>query len=215
MSLPKIKPIVAVVPPRGFPMSLIIRATIIERKFDGDRGLLYLTPKHAWFRSREDRIMHEYQELADQIRKELPKTSAILDGEIVVIDPITGNSVFGALRRRLRPFQFMAFDLMYLNGKSLVTKPLIERKQNLLKLLKTTRFVRAVDFIDVDAISIEQIGHAIIKQVYKNDWEGVMVKKKTDLYSTSTRWYKIKSKGYNRSRVTKQFLVNTKKPERK
>jgi bifunctional non-homologous end joining protein LigD len=66
------------------------------------------------------------------------KGSAILDGELVVED-VSGRSSFSALadalgNERSERFVFYCFDVLYLDGDSLVNAPLVERKSALQKL---------------------------------------------------------------------------------
>ena len=74
---------------------------------------------------------------ADWIAEHLRVKSAVLDGEIACVDD-AGRPVFRDLLFRRRQCVFIAFDLLYLNGKDLRTLPLIERKATLKKLLKET-----------------------------------------------------------------------------
>ena len=64
--------------------------------------------------------------------------STVLDGEIACVDD-AGRPVFRDLLCRRRQCVFIAFDLLYLNGKDLRTLPLIERKVMLKKLLRRKR----------------------------------------------------------------------------
>jgi bifunctional non-homologous end joining protein LigD len=53
---------------------------------------------------------------------------AVLDGEIVHLDG-DGRPRFYSLLRRLAPQQFVAFDLLWLNGEDLRQQSLVERKR--------------------------------------------------------------------------------------
>ncbi|MER8563551.1 hypothetical protein NKI65_33615 [Mesorhizobium sp. M0578] len=68
----------------------------------------------------------KYRDLA-KAAAELELESAIIDGEIIVLDE-TGLSDFGALRkaitRRQHELYFVAFDLLHLNGHDLRDMPL-------------------------------------------------------------------------------------------
>jgi len=62
----------------------------------------------------------------------LPKKtaeSAILDGELVVIDHL-GRSVFADLMQRRHLARYFAFDLISLNGEDLTKLTLLARKEN-------------------------------------------------------------------------------------
>jgi bifunctional non-homologous end joining protein LigD len=61
--------------------------------------------------------------------------TAILDGEIVCLDG-KGRSVFADLMQRTHSPYFYAFDLLWLDGKDLRRRRLLERKQELLRLIE-------------------------------------------------------------------------------
>ena len=79
-----------------------------------------------------------FSRLADAVES-LPATSAMIDGEAVVLDP-RGVSDFGALQQAVGSdggagVRFMAFDLLYLNSFDLRDLPLLQRKELLSQLL--------------------------------------------------------------------------------
>jgi ATP-dependent DNA ligase len=61
------------------------------------------------------------------IAEHLGVGGVVLDGKIACVDD-AGRPVFRDLLFRKRQCVFIAFDLLYLNGKDLRTLPLIERK---------------------------------------------------------------------------------------
>ena len=74
---------------------------------------------------------------------ELPVTSAILDGELVVLDQ-SGRSTFNRLQQSLdagedQDLTFFVFDLLEVDGKDLRDLPLAERRAQLDKLLARAR----------------------------------------------------------------------------
>jgi bifunctional non-homologous end joining protein LigD len=69
----------------------------------------------------------------------LPVESAILDGEVVVLDA-EGHTSFADLQASFqdhvaKPLTYFLFDLLFLNGDDLRTEPMTERKDQLKKLL--------------------------------------------------------------------------------
>jgi hypothetical protein len=58
-------------------------AWLLEPKFDGYRGLLYVTPKGCWFRSKRGNVLKRFEQLCHWVLEELPVKEAILDGEII------------------------------------------------------------------------------------------------------------------------------------
>jgi len=71
--------------------------------------------------------------LAAALAKRLRVTDAVLDGEVCCVDE-SGRPIFVDLLRRKEPC-FVAFDLLWLNGKDLRPLPLVERKKRLKRLL--------------------------------------------------------------------------------
>jgi hypothetical protein len=94
-TLPLVQPIVPVL--RGVPFD--DPAWLFEPKYDGFRGLLYVGPRHCWFRSKRGSTMTRFQGLAEQVRDKLRVRSAILDGEIVSLDE-EGRQIFRRPPRR-------------------------------------------------------------------------------------------------------------------
>lgn len=64
--------------------------------------------------------------------------SNVIDGEIACVDDL-GRPTFRDLLFRKGECIFVAFDLLYLNGKDLRTLPLLERKAMLKRLLRRKR----------------------------------------------------------------------------
>ena len=86
--------------------------------------------------------------------------SAILDGELVVVDP-AGRADTAGLERRLsgeagRPVAFLAFDLLVLDGRSLLSQPLDRRREALRRVLRPGDEVLAVPAIATEGIALFQ-----------------------------------------------------------
>ncbi|KIJ55330.1 hypothetical protein M422DRAFT_57814 [Sphaerobolus stellatus SS14] len=123
---------------------------IIEEKLDGERMQLHKQGNEYFYCSRKGkdytylygRTVGEGS-LTPYIDKAFdPRvTSIILDGEMLVWDPVTERHLpFGSLKtaaldkskKELRPRPcFKVFDLLYLNGISLIDKKLTTRKKNM------------------------------------------------------------------------------------
>ena len=58
-------------------------AWVFEPKYDGFRGVLYLTPAEYHIRSRRDNVFSRFAEFACEVREQLSGGDAILDGEVV------------------------------------------------------------------------------------------------------------------------------------
>jgi bifunctional non-homologous end joining protein LigD len=84
--------------------------------------------------------------------------SAILDGELVVVDA-AGRADHAELARRLagepgRPVAFLAFDLLHLDGRSLLSQPLVRRREGLRRVLRPGDEVVAVPAIATEGVAL-------------------------------------------------------------
>ena len=122
---------------------------------------------------------------------DLHAESAIIDGEIVVLDE-AGHSDFGELRkaitRRQHDLYFVAFDLLHLNGHDLRDMPLIDRRDILEALITAGQRIQFSQALPGDAKSIFHL-------IDKAGLEGMVSKRKDSVYRSgnSTAWLKIKS----------------------
>lgn len=123
-------PTLAPEPPEG-------EGWIHELKYDGYRTQVIIDggSVQAFTRNGHD-WTDRYHPVLDVLAK-LDAESAIIDGEIVVMDP-AGHSDFNALKsaiaRRPQDLTFVPFDLLHLNGKDLRREPLCDRRDRLFEL---------------------------------------------------------------------------------
>jgi bifunctional non-homologous end joining protein LigD len=120
--------------------------------------------------------------------------SAVLDGEIACLDE-SGRPTFRDLIFRKRQCIFIAFDLLYLNGKDLRTLPLIERKAMLKKLIRRKR--ARMFYLD----HVESDGRLLFEEVVKMNLEGIVCKRKDSPYKVTEKpsryWIKVKNSRYS------------------
>lgn len=163
---------------------------LFEPKYDGFRGLAYLTAERCTIRSRRDIEFDRFGELAEEIRGQLDARDAILDGEVVALDR-HGRPSFRELMRKSSTVAYAVFDVLWLNGRDLRPLPLARRKRLLdLAIPANTAHVMKV-------LSIETDGVALFKATGKLDLEGIVAKRKQDAYDRSVRWYKVLNPGYS------------------
>jgi bifunctional non-homologous end joining protein LigD len=115
-----------------------------ELKWDGVRAIAYCETGRLRLESRNLReITSHYPELRG-IAAELGSRDAVLDGEVVALDDggepsferLQGRmnlSSESAIRRRMAdcPVTYLAFDLIYLDGRSLIDVPYTKRRERL------------------------------------------------------------------------------------
>lgn len=124
----------------------------------------------------------------------LKADSAILDGEVVVLDA-KGRSDFQSLQQVLKektsaePVLY-AFDLLYCDGFDLRESPLIERKELLEEILKRSDLHGRIHYSE----HVQEDGAAVVEKACQLDLEGV-VSKQIDAPYVSRRdasWVKSK-----------------------
>ena len=124
------------------PMPLLKRAApfddpdwIYELKMDGFRALAIIEHGRAQLLSRNGHPFASFSALAESISDSLPNVRAVIDGEICSVDRRGKPQFKNLLFRRGNPPCFFAFDLLTCDGKDLRTERLLDRKQELRRLL--------------------------------------------------------------------------------
>lgn len=120
------------------------------------------------------------------------KHTAILDGEVVVLDD-QGRSNFQSLQNFITTQRgalvFYVFDLLELNGENLRGEPLLERKRRLAKVVgRRSKVIRISDHM-------ERTGRAMFRAAVAHGLEGIIAKRADSLYREGQRdgtWLKIK-----------------------
>src|SRR5437667_931079 len=186
--------------------ALPTRATVyLEDKFDGIRAQLHRSTQRVEIFSRDlRRITGQFRELADQagnLQEEL-----IIDGEIIAFQEGRRLTFFDLQRRLGResggedlfaraaadvPVAFVVFDLLWLNGQSLLTTPLRERRKHLNRVRLPSQFQIASVISAHSAAEIEQS----FQQARRRLNEGLMIKDPESFYLPGTRgmfWFKLK-----------------------
>jgi bifunctional non-homologous end joining protein LigD len=101
-----------------------------EMKWDGIRALCDVAAGSVRLRSRTEKdLTGRFPELAG-VGAALGSHAAALDGEIVVLDD-AGRPSFEALQVHAQPAALMLFDLLELDGESLLDRPYSERRARL------------------------------------------------------------------------------------
>ena len=165
-------------------------AYLFEPKYDGFRGLLYVSGREAFFRSKRDLLFPRFTELAYWVREQLGGHDVILDGEIIALDS-EGRQSFRELMAGRGNLHYAAFDLLWLDGKDRRHLRLWRRRQALGRLIPATSTVLSRIF------AVEGRGRDLFRAVERLDLEGIVAKRKVDPYAASTTtWLKVKNRAY-------------------
>lgn len=166
----------------------------LELKFDGYRAITLLERQVAalWSRNRHD-LTADYREIVEGLRK-LDCRNATLDGELVALDE-NGRSSFQLMQQRdlrgRRPaMQYFVFDLLHLDGRSLLGEPLEIRRAALEKLVGTTSdgVVRLSPVFRVKPADL-------LAAVHEKGMEGIVAKRVGSSYEPGRRsgaWLKCR-----------------------
>ncbi len=130
--------------------------------------------------------MRRFDELATEIARGLKAKNAILDGEIVVLDEAGRPKFKELLLRRGTPY-FVAFDLLWVNGKDLRGLALLRRKEHLKNLIVGETSIGYVSHYPF-------AGKALFDSVKTHDLEGIVAKRMNSRYDASATWYKIRTR---------------------
>jgi len=147
----------------------------LKTKYDGFRALAYIENGSVLLVSRKRNVYKSFTGLCRVLADCLPVHDAVLDGEIVYLDG-DGKPQFMQLLHRRSPQQFVAFDLLWLDGEDLTKMPLIERKRILRSVVPVSAPVLYADYIDAE-------GRALYRGVCEMDLEGIVAKRKDGLYT--------------------------------
>jgi DNA ligase-1 len=187
------------------PVSEMPATVYVEDKFDGIRAQLHANGDRAEIYSRDlKRITGQFPEIADQARGF--SADVILDGEIIAYAEDRKLTFFDLQKRLGRksegldlfeaasadvPVIFVAFDLLFFDGRSLLRTPLRERRELLrgLKLPPKFQVATVVAAHSANEIEIE------LKRARLRLNEGLMIKDPESSYSPGRRglfWFKLK-----------------------
>jgi bifunctional non-homologous end joining protein LigD len=166
---------------------------LYELKFDGIRAIAVKAGSKLNLISRNgNELRTRFSEIADAVG-EISVNECVIDGEVVALDE-QGRSSFQLLQAlemegRKSPIRFYVFDLLQLEGKSLVNIPLFQRKELLAKLCDNlTDPIRFSGEVGGDAKSL-------LKEVQRRGLEGIIGKQRNSVYEPGRRsgaWIKLK-----------------------
>jgi len=188
-------------------------AAICEYKYDGERAQIHVSPGGVAIYSRRlENITHAYPDVVEAVRRSVSAGEAVLEGEIVAVDPDTGDLLpFQELMHRKRkheveeavreyPAKLNLFDLLYLDGEDLTDKPLIYRRLRLSEIVKEGEDVAIAKWALFDD---EEKVDVFFHEAISMGMEGLVCKSPASIYEMGARgWNWIKYKRDYRSEMS-------------
>ena len=174
----------------------------VEVKWDGVRALAYCKPGRVELQTRNlNDVTAQYPEVR-RIARALGSHDAVLDGELVGFDE-DGKPSFERLQQRIHntdenvikrrmkshPIVYVVFDLLYLNGQSLMGEPYTRRRELLEGLELSGEHWQTPGY---------SVGHAkeLLVASKEQGLEGVVLKRVDSTYAPGQRtgaWLKVKN----------------------
>jgi len=162
-----------------------------EVKWDGYRAISFLNKDKIEIKSRNSKSFNEkYYPVAEALKNWGQKI--VVDGEIVVVKE-NGISDFNALQNWRSEADgqliYYVFDLLWMDGKSLMDVPLSDRKVLLQSLIPEAGIIRTGFFV-------KNKGKEFFESAQEIGLEGVIAKRSSSTYVPGARskdWLKIKA----------------------
>jgi bifunctional non-homologous end joining protein LigD len=177
---------------------------IFELKYDGFRALAVIEHGRAQLLSRNGHSFAAFADLGKQIAASLPNARAVIDGEICSLDKRGRPQFKNLMFRRGNPC-FFAFDLLTCDGKDYTRDALVDRKQELRRLLARIPGACPVKYTD----HVDGFGTALFQRVCEMDLEGIVAKHKFGPYVTErehSTWFKILNREYSQKDGREEFF---------
>ena len=185
-----------------------------EYKYDGERMQIHKAGQRVWiFSRRQENITQQYPDVVEAVEKYVKAAEAILECEAVPLDPETGETLpFQELMHRKRkkeieraaeeyPVALYFFDILYADGEDLTTKPFLERRKILEKVVvEDERIKLSTGLLTHSPEEVEKI----FAEAVEAGCEGVIVKSvgEDSVYRAGARgWQWIKFKRDYRSEM--------------
>jgi len=176
------------------------KPAIFEYKYDGFRMIINKDEqgKINIFTRRLDNVTNQFPDVVEYVQKHIHAKSFIIDSEAVGYNKKTKRyTSFQAISQRIKrkhhiqelvkklPIEINAFDILYYNGKELVSEPFEKRTKLLRKIITNKKYHlrTAHQLITSNTKQAEEFYH----QALKDNQEGVMIKNKDSRYQPGAR----------------------------
>ena len=166
---------------------------VYELKFDGIRALAIKDGRTIQLISRNEKKLNDRFPEIVQAAADFDADECVVDGEVVAMDE-EGRSSFQLLQRteldgKDALLAFYVFDLLQLNGHSLINVPLTLRKDALMRLIPPSGdVIRFSGTLGTDA-------KTLLPEIQRRSLEGLIGKQRDSVYESGRRsgtWIKLK-----------------------
>ncbi|MEM2455001.1 MAG: ATP-dependent DNA ligase [Candidatus Bathyarchaeia archaeon] len=176
--------------------------TALEYKLDGARVQIHLSDGNVRvFSRRLTNVTKSLPEVVSLIRDEVNAKEAILEGEVIAVGEDLKPMPFQHLMRRFKrvheieriaksiPVELYLFDILYLNGESIVKTHYVERREMLKEVAGGIPLTKQI------VTSSLSEAEAFLRAAIDEGHEGLMAKRLDSPYTPGVRgkyWFKIK-----------------------
>ncbi|MCW3994740.1 MAG: ATP-dependent DNA ligase [Candidatus Bathyarchaeota archaeon] len=176
--------------------------TAFEYKYDGARVQIHKQNNQVRvFSRRLSDVTQSLPEVVAAIKSNVKAGEAILEGEVIALDSAGFPIAFQHLMRRFKrvrelgnmtqkiPLTMVLFDILYLNGESLISKPYIERRSILAQTVGNIPLTKQA------ILNQPEQAYTFLEEALAAGHEGLMAKKLDSPYTPGRRgkrWLKIK-----------------------
>lgn len=170
---------------------------LCEIKWEGIRVISSVRQGEVRMRTRGgDDVARAFPEIADSLRQAVGDADAVLDGEMVALDDdgipqrhaVVERLLGGPQPRLLTPVNYEVFDILRLNGKSLLDAPLYRRKGILHDAVRPNASTHVCHFEEGESVAM----YAAAREL---GLHGIVAKDKRSVYEPgkrSRRWLSTK-----------------------
>jgi len=176
--------------------------TAFEYKYDGARVQLHKRGEEVRvFSRRLTDATVSLPDVVETVQRNVTAHEAILEGEVVAVDNAGSPIPFQHLMRRFKrvhdvseaaekiPVKLFLFDILYLNGESLISLPYMRRRQILAETAGDIQLTTQI------VTGEKEVAEKFLSEAISAGHEGLMAKKLDSPYTPGTRgkrWFKIK-----------------------
>jgi DNA ligase-1 len=177
--------------------------TAFEYKYDGARVQIHKQNGSVEvFSRRLTNVTESLPEIVETVKRNINAQSAIVEGEVIALDSAGYPIAFQHLMRRFKrtrgvanmtrriPLTLYLFDVLYLNGESLIALPYLQRRQILAQNAGEISLTKQIITNQQDE------AEGFLKKAIAAGHEGLMAKKIDSPYTPGSRgkkWLKIKA----------------------